>query len=39
MKVDHIGFLMLTLGILVALVLVAPIWNKTVGTYVTALKA
>lgn len=39
MQVDHYGFLMLALGVLLALVLVVPIWNKTIGTYVPALAA
>jgi hypothetical protein len=39
MHIDHMGFLILALGILVAIVVVAPLWNMTVGTYVPALKA
>lgn len=37
MKVDGMGFLMLVVGILLAMVAVVPLWNSTVGAYVPSL--
>lgn len=39
MHIDHFGFLFIVLGILIGLVVVGPLWNMTIGTYVPALKA
>jgi hypothetical protein len=38
-KIDHMGFFLILGAALLTFIVVGPLWNMTLGTYVPALKA